>query len=415
MEERDIRATEPEETSPALSLVSWNVTCRCNLRCGHCYLSAGEDSSHQDLTLHEGLALIRQLAELAPGAMLVLSGGEPLLRPDLLSLAEYASLRGLVVVLGSNGMHLDLAMARELKERGVQAIGVSLDSPEPFYHDSFRGVAGAWKGALRGIEACRRSGLEFQLHTTLTRGNYHLLPELMGLARDLGAKAFNLFFLVCTGRGQEMTDISPHQYEEALSLVAESQGSYQPVMIRARCAPHFLRVARQKGVRAEGLDYMAGCLAASHYCRITCQGEVTPCPYLPLSAGTLRSQSLAEVWHSSPLLQAMRSPRVAGKCGWCDFGTWCQGCRARAYTTGEDLYGEDPWCTYQPPQGSLSDGRTGDLRPRWTPEARERMDKAPAFIRPTIRSMVERYASERGIDIIAVEVLDEVKGLIRNR
>lgn len=399
------------EGIPGLSLVSWNVTCRCNLRCGHCYASASESPPHQELTPQEGLTLIRELAELAPGAMLVLSGGEPLLRPDILDLAGEASRRGLMVVLGTNGLYLDQEMARALRERGVRAVGISLDSPEPAYHDAFRGLPGAWEAALRAMEACRREGLDYQVQTTATGGNYHQLDRMMALARELGAKAFHLFFLVCTGRGQDMSDITPQQYEEALALLAQRQGDYQPMMVRARCAPHFLRVARQKGVGDGGQGYQAGCLAATHYCRITCQGEVTPCPYLPLSAGELRRQSLEAIWHSAPLLRAMRSAEVGGKCRVCDFADLCQGCRARAYATSGSLWQEDPWCVYQPSQ-EVATGRPPEAaKPRWTPEARARMDKAPPFVRPMVSAFVEQYAKKKGLEVITLDLLEEVRRL----
>lgn len=402
--------------SDVLSLVSWNVTCRCNLRCPHCYLQAGEKANHhEELSWPEGLRVIEQIAELSPGAMLVLSGGEPLLRPDILSLAEYASLLGLAVVLGSNGTLLDASLAQELKRCGVQAVGISLDSPEPSYHDAFRGVPGAWEGAMRGIEACWQRGLDFQVHTTLTQGNYQLLPGMMELAREVGAAAFHLFFLVCTGRGQEMSDVSPQQYEEALSILAKCQRDYQPMMVRARCAPHFQRVVRQRAAQPDGRVYLAGCLAGSHYCRITYQGEVTPCPYIPLSAGSLRRQPLEAIWQNAPLLRDFRTRRAGGKCGTCEFGEWCQGCRARAYASRGSLWEEDPWCVHQPPQGASTHRPPEIVKSHWTPAARALMGKAPLFIRPMACSLVEQYARREGTTLITVELVEQVTERFRGQ
>lgn len=398
--------------SDVLSLVSWNVTCRCNLRCSHCYLQAGEDH-HEELSWTEGLQVVEQIAEMSPGAMLVLSGGEPLLRPDMIALAEHASLQGLAVVVGTNGTLLDASLARELKECGVQAVGISLDSPEPSYHDALRGVPGAWQRAMRGIEACRQSGLEFQVHTTLTQGNYGLLTSMMELAREVGAAAFHLFFLVCTGRGQEMSDVSPQQYEAALSTLAECQKDYQPMMVRARCAPHFQRVVRQRAAQPDGRGYLGGCLAGSHYCRITCQGEITPCPYIPLSAGSLRRQRLAAIWQTAPLLRDLRTRRAGGKCGTCEFGEWCQGCRARAYATGGSLWEEDPWCVHQPPAGPAPPAPSRIVRPVWTLEARRRMEQAPPFVRPMVSSLVEQRARKEGIAVITLELLENLRGHYR--
>ena len=386
-----------------LSLVSWNITCRCNLHCAHCYLDAPQAPHPQELTTQEGLALLGQIAATGPGAMVVFSGGEPLLRPDLLTLARHGAGQGLRVVIGTNGLALNASVAHSLKKAGVAGVGISLDSPEPSYHDAFRGMAGAWRGAVRAIAACRQAGLDFQVQMTVTPGNHHQVPQMVQLAEELGARAFNLFFLVCTGRGQQLTDISPRDYEATLAYLADCSS---PIMVRARCAPHFFRVARARG-KDNGGQASAGCLAATSYCRITCQGELTPCPYLPLSVGNVREKSFLHLWNHSPLFQAFREASIGGKCGHCQYLGPCRGCRARAYAITGDLWGEDPQCSYQP-----SPGEAPARSPAWSPEASQRLAKAPAFLRPLVQARVEDYARSHGLALITPSLLEELRGRI---
>jgi len=357
-----------------LFLVSWNVTKRCNLRCAHCYLGASElDNGKNELSTSEGKALINQIAEINPNAMLVFSGGEPLMRQDLLELIRYAADRDLMAVLGTNGTLVDEEMARKLLESGISGVGISLDSLDPEKHDTFRGVTGAWKGAVRGIDACKKIGLEFQVQTTVTKENFKEISELIKYASDMGAKAFNLFFLVCTGRGHEMTDISPAQYEKMLIYLAEVQSKYG-MMVRARCAPHFRRIISSRDTGAMSMrGFIAGCMAGTCYCRITPNGDVTPCPYLPIELGNVRRLELAEIFESSMVLRSLRNPRLKGKCSICEFASLCGGCRARAFAILGDYLEEDPLCLYKPT------GKKRSIKKReeelvWSDAAKERME-----------------------------------------
>lgn len=389
-----------------LYLVSWNITSRCDLRCAHCYLDASAVPSADELLTAEGDALIDDLAALAPGAMLVLSGGEPLLRSDVLNLGVHAVQRGLTVVLGTNGILLDDALAQELARLGVAGVGISLDSLDATRHDAFRGVAGAWARAVRGLDAARRAGLAAQIQTTVTRENYDEIPALVAWAAREGARAFNLFFLVCTGRGQKMSDISPAQYESLLQWLATTNGNHNGMMLRARCAPHFRRVVAQRDPRSPLLvEDASACLAGTHYARILPNGDVTPCPYLPLAAGNVRETPFSVLWNSAPLFHALRAPKLAGRCGECEFATTCGGCRARAFATSGDYWNEDPWCAYQPGQT-----RPVALTPiAWTPEAQARMERVPAFLRGMVRKRLEARARERGMDCVTVELIRELR------
>lgn len=392
-------------------LVSWNVTARCGLRCPHCYIDASGKGRTGELTTEEGLALIDEIAALNPQAMLVLSGGEPLLRPDILDLARYAAGRGLAVVIGTNGVLLDRDMAAGLASSGVVGVGVSLDSARPDNHDAFRGMPGAWKRTVDGLVACREQGLGFQVQTTVTAANYDEIWDIMDLAIDLGAHVFNLFFLVCTGRGQRMTDIEPAQYEEMLRRLAATGGSYKGMMVRARCAPHFRRLAMEVDPKSAVLaEDGSRCMAATTYCRITPEGNVTPCPYMELSVGNVRSDGgFTRIWREAEVFMHMRDPALEGRCGRCEYRELCGGCRARAYATKGNYLEEDPWCTYEPGQGTAVAAKAEAAPLTWAPEAEERLSRAPAFARAMIRKKVESHVRGLGDTVVRPEHLAEIR------
>ncbi len=345
-------------------IVSWNTTFRCNLRCPHCYLNAGEREERGELTTTEGINLIDRIAQVS-APLLILSGGEPLLRPDIYQLARYATDRGLKVALGTNGTHITGTVAERLREAGVTAVAISLDSTHPEIHDTFRGVKGSWKKAVTGIESCRQSGIGVQVNTTVTPDNLDDIPNILTLAASLGARSFHLFFLVPTGRGTHLPDLSPLAYEQMIAdtLQRISTCSF-PMAVRPVCAPQFLRIAIQNGMDPSRWE-SRGCVAGRSYCRIFPTGEVTPCPYLPLSLGNIRDRDFRDIWFHSPVLGKLRDRRqLGGKCGRCEYREICGGCRARAYgMTGAahpcggldrpegnhgDYLAEEPACPYQP-------------------------------------------------------------------
>ena len=410
-----------------LYVISWNVTKRCGLRCAHCYLDASYLSGDQtdELSTGEALRLIDQIAEVSPQACLILTGGEPLLRPDIFEIASHADAQGFMVVMGSGGNLIDDAVAGKLVASGVKGVGISIDSLNSEAHDRFRGVPGAFEQTLKGIEALKRAGMDFQIQTTVSTANVEEVPRLIEFAHDLGATAFNLFFLVCTGRGEEMTDISPEQYEKTLQYLYGVHGKYPDMMVRAKCAPHFKRVAYQADPESPLLKgYVGGCRAGTNYCRISPEGEVTPCPYMSPSAGNVKKTSFAEIWINSPLFAGLRSPQYNGKCEDCEFKLLCGGCRARALAKSGDAMGEDFWCVYQPEKGKKKviniateiqfnleeEGQEekGD-GPEWSPEAQERLKKIPFFARTLARRGVEDYARRNGISRITPELMDKVR------
>jgi radical SAM protein with 4Fe4S-binding SPASM domain len=387
-------------------LISWNVTRRCNLRCKHCYLDASRPMP-DELSTDEALRVLGEIAEVNRETLLILSGGEPLLRPDLDALISRATVLGMMVVLGTNGTLLTVARARALAERGLAGVGISVDSLAATRHDEFRGLKGAWRGAMRGIAAAREAGLEVQVQMTLTRANVAELPRVIRFSRDVGARVLTVFFLVCTGRGQDLVDLTAEEYERALSCLVQARGD--GVMIRPRCAPTFRRVLAQAKPGSVLLKSdVGGCMAAKNYCRITPDGEVTPCPYMPLRAGSLRERSFGHIWRASPLFQALRNPALKGRCGACEYRALCGGCRARAFALSGDPLAEDPWCTYVPGTDKLGGSRE-EAAVAWTAEAESRLAKVPGFVRQMVRSAVEAFAHRHGRVLVTPEVLDEAR------
>jgi radical SAM protein with 4Fe4S-binding SPASM domain len=389
---------------PALQLVSWNLTRRCNLACGHCYLDAVQRKSEApgELSTEEARRAVAQIAEAAPGAMLVLTGGEPFLRNDLLLLAAYACGKGLMPVIGTNGALLDEARARQLKAAGAAGVGISLDSATPPFHDRLRGKAGAWEAAVAGMRAARAAGLAVQMQATLFAENRHELSAFADLAEELKALALNFFFLVCTGRGARQTDMPQEMYEETLAAIALLQRARAPLMIRARCAPYMRRVlGLRAGEARDGFEgWSSACLAGRSYLRITPQGRVTPCPYIPEVAGDLRKDPLTAIWRDGAAFVRLRTELPGGKCGDCDYRYSCGGCRARAAAACGDLLAEDPKCAYTrdpdvPPEAPPHREAPSTLA--WDAEAQALLDRVPSFVRARVRARLEEKARAAGL------------------
>ncbi|MBU2063095.1 MAG: radical SAM protein [Candidatus Omnitrophica bacterium] len=326
-------------------LVSWNITRACNLKCEHCYRDAGKVAPGE-LSFEEGRSLLRDLKSLN-FRILIFSGGEPLLRPDLFELIKFAKSLGLISVLGTNGTLIDASCAEKLKVAGLKRAGISLDSVDSKIHDKFRACAGAWEKAVAGIKNCRKAGLEVQLHTTVTKKNISEVLKITDFAADLGACAHHIFFLVPTGRGRKIDSVmcAPQEYEALLHKIMEKQNSVS-LELKPVCAPHFLRIARQKKIK---LRFEKGCLAGISYACILPDGEVHRCPYLPLALGNVKKEGFVKIWQESEVFHKLRRADLGGKCGRCEFKPICSGCRAAAfYQSGGDYLAEDLNCSYEP-------------------------------------------------------------------
>lgn len=381
------------------SLISWNLTRRCNLRCPHCYMSAGKKEENE-LTTDECLSLLDEMQALGT-EMVILTGGEPLLRKDIYDLAQAASDRDMWVVMGTNGVLVNDRVAQKMIECGVKGVGISIDSVDPEKHNSFRGGPNAWEHSVRALEICKANGLEVLVQTTVMDMNREEIPQLLEFARSKGAWSFNLYFLVQTGRGEQMNDLTAQQTEETLTGLVDAQEAYRPMLVRSKCAPQFKRIAYHGG--RGGLE-SGGCMAGTEYCRITPSGDVTPCPYMTVSAGNVRDAGFTEIWQSSPVLQALRDPqRLGGRCGGCEFKELCGGCRCRAYAGFDDYLAEDPGCPYVPTGIPLADAEI-----LWDAAAQARLDRIPIrFIREKVQRGLEEFARARGIGCITAEVMQE--------
>src|SRR5216117_1783823 len=399
-------------------VVAWNLTRRCNLECAHCYISAGpRESATSELETAEAVRIVDELVAVNPAPLIILSGGEPLLRHDLTQIAAYAAERGATVVVGTNGTLLTDERIAGLKAAGVRGVAVSIDSLRPSYHDNFRHGKGSLEATTLALGRLRAARLDFIIQTTATKGNRAELERLAQWSAEQGAVAFNCYFLVATGRGAGMSDLSPAEYEAVLADLARWQREYRgTMMVRAKCAPHFMRHVHAADPASPILNYETRCPCGTQYCRITPDGKLTPCPYLPEVAGDLRAQSFVEIWRSSPLFRQLREGKLGGKCGSCEYQKLCGGCRARAFALEGDVLAADPSCVYEPagtaviePQHEVSYGQELPPDLTWSAAARSRLDRIPSFVRGVVAKRVEDWARERGLHEVTPELLTEIR------
>ncbi len=401
-------------------IVAWNLTRRCNLACAHCYIAAGSwHAAAGELPTSECHRILDEVLEVNPGPVLILSGGEPLLRDDLEELAEHAAGAGATVVVGTNGTRLTDARIESLMAAGVKGVAVSVDSLSSTYHDRFRHGTGSLAETLSAVERLGSHGLDFIVQTSVTRGNRAELAELVHWAASMGAVSFNLYFLVPTGRGEGMRGLAPDENEAVLRELVELEREYRGrMMIRSKCQPQIMRHVLQGDPDSPLLAYGTRCPCGVHYCRITPEGKVTPCPYTPVVAGDLMESPFRQIWESSPVFTALRTGALQGRCGRCEFRKVCGGCRARAYAESGDLLGPDDSCAYEPrgdaalvePRRSVTYGGSPEAPAmEWTEEARERMARIPSFVRGVVTDRVESFARERGYARVDLEVMAEVR------
>jgi radical SAM protein with 4Fe4S-binding SPASM domain len=428
-------------------VISWNLTYRCNLACEHCYLDAGGSplvrtenfADRSELGTEECFQVIDEIAAFAPECLTILTGGEPLLRRDILDIVKRAADRGLWVVVGTNGVRITENVAQRLAEAGARGLSLSLDALDPERHDRFRRVRGAWQNTVEGAGILNRTGLPFIVQTTAGAHNAGELEAIADFAHDrLAAKVWNLYFLVPTGRGQFVSDMTPAQYDEVLASLYRIQHKYQGRMLaNAKCAPHYIKTVLESGgeaPRASSNDDAAGrlriysggaggCPAGTHYMGIRPNGDVTPCPYLPVFAGSLRNARLADLWGSSDLFTGIRlRASLGGRCGNCEMNAHCGGCRARAFGMTGELMAEDPLCTHTPgrfaghpllvvkrPVPVIQYGADSTQTIGWDDAAAERMKKIPAFVRGMVVKAVEESCRKRGLDRVTVAELEAIR------
>jgi len=400
-------------------IVAWNLTKRCNLACAHCYISAGSwHGTEDELSTSECFRILDEVLEVNPTPMLILTGGEPLLRDDLEQLAQRASSGGATVVIGTNGTRLTDERIHSLMEAGVKGVAVSIDSLKAEYHDRFRHGGGALTDTMAAVERCSSHRLDFVIQTTVTKGNHHEIADLARWSAEAGAVSFNVYFVVPTGRAELMPGMSPEENDSVLKELVGLEQEYRGrMMVRSKCQPQLMRHVFQGDPDSPLLNYETRCPCGVHYVRITPEGKVTPCPYMPVAAGDLLTHSFREIWETSPVFEDLRSGELSGRCGRCEFREVCGGCRARAYADGGDYLGPDESCVYDP-SGEVPlvtsakpvsyGGSTATALP-WSADARARLECVPSFVRGVVTSRVEKFALDKGYSEVDVAVMEEVR------
>jgi heme b synthase len=348
--------SKTEILKPDLKMIAWELTRSCNLNCLHCRAAAEQGPYGGELVTDECLRFIDEVAAFSK-PVLILTGGEPLLREDIFEIASYGTRKGLRVVMAVNGTLLCAGKAQAAKQAGIQRVSISLDGAVAEAHDRFRGVTGAFAGAMEGIRYLKEAGLAFQINTTVTKRNLGEIAHILQMAIKKGAAAHHIFLLVPTGRGRELTHegVTPEEYEQTLTWFAE-QDNKIPIQLKATCAPQYYRIIHQQGkakgreIQGEGLhSFTRGCLGGISFCFVSHQGDTQPCGYLEVSGGNIRERSFQEIWEQAEVFQRLRDANnLKGKCGRCEFRVVCGGCRARAYSLRGDYLEEEPLCPYQP-------------------------------------------------------------------
>jgi heme b synthase len=340
----------------ALRMIAWEITRSCNLNCIHCRAAAEKGPYEGELSTEECLQFINEVAAFSK-PVLILTGGEPLLREDIFEIASYGTRKGMRVVVAVNGTLLSVEKARAAKQAGIQRVSISLDGATAEAHDHFRGVIGAFAGAMEGINYLKEAGLAFQINTTVTKRNLGKIEDILQLAIEVGAVAHHIFLLVPTGRGRELAHegVTPEEYEQTLTWFAE-QDSKVPLQLKATCAPQYYRIIHQQGKtkdrKGQGDDlhtFTRGCLGGISFCFVSHRGAVQPCGYLEIIGGNIRERPFQEIWEKAEVFQRLRGVNnLKGKCGRCEYRVVCGGCRARAYALHGDYLAEEPLCPYQP-------------------------------------------------------------------
>lgn len=341
--------------------IAWEITRRCNLHCIHCRSSSEQEvKDHPDFSTEEAFRIMDDIASYVK-PVVVLSGGEPLLRKDVFDIAHYGKDKGFRMCLATNGTLVTEDMCDKIKTAGIKMVSLSLDGAEESIHDNFRSQKGAFEGTIRAARFFKKHGIEFLINSSFTKRNQEEIPKVYKLAKELGATAWYMFMIVPTGRGEEIMSelISKEDYEEILDWHYQMEKDEKDMLVRPTCAPHYYRIVLQKS-RQEKTKFerrtlkfstggAKGCIAGQVICLIDVDGNVLPCSYFPKPAGNIKEQSFKDIWENSDLFKDLRNFKTyKGKCGSCEYISVCGGCRARAYAVYGDYLEEEPFCGYIP-------------------------------------------------------------------
>ncbi len=351
-------------------LVIWETTQACALACTHCRASAQPNRDPGELTTEEGFKVIRDTAEMGT-PLLIFSGGDPVNRPDLLDLIRYGKGQGLrVATIPAATECLTRSLVFELKAAGLEQMALSLDQPRAELHDAFRATPGAFAKTMAAVEWAHEAGLPLQINTTVCGTTAPHFEEMAALVERLGIVFWEVFFLVPIGRGTLLPGLTALQCEQLFEVIyrIQKKGAF---IVKVTEAPHYRRYVEQQETRAaahthgpgqlpalltrsEGPGHTVGLAprgvnAGNGFLFVSHQGEIFPSGFLPLSAGNVRRDSLAEIYRTSPLFMRLRDPdQLQGRCGRCEYRRICGGSRSRAFALTGDPSRTDPWCGYEP-------------------------------------------------------------------
>ena len=356
----------------------WELTRACALACRHCRAEARPERHPDELTTEEGRALLAEAARFGDGQLVVLSGGDPLARDDVVELVRHGTDLGCRMTLTPSGTSsLTRERVAALADAGLRRLALSLDGATPAAHDDFRGEPGSFDATLAAAEAARDAGLPLQVNTTVCAATVDELPALAERVADLGAVLWSVFFLVPVGRGAVLEPVSPDRAERLMGWLADVADA-APFGVKTTEAPHYRRVVAQRAAggddrravdgddataAADGIGRRVGVTAGDGFAFVSHVGACYPSGFLPLSAGNVRETSVVELYRDSELFRSLREPdRLRGKCGACPFNRVCGGSRSRAFAHTGDPLESDPLCAYVPP------GYDGPLPAAWAAE-----------------------------------------------
>ncbi len=349
--------------SGAPFLIVWDITYKCNLKCKHCYASAGKPLENE-LTTEEAKNAIDKL-DRASVPIIAFSGGEPLVRKDIFELTKYADDKGIYVAVATNGTLITKDKAKEMKNAGVRFTQISLDGATPEMHDNFRGIKGVYDKTLQGIKNCVEEGFFVNIAATATKYNYKEIPKIIDLCDELGVNWFMLYNFVPTGRGEFIAknDLDPYEREELLKNLWKKLKNGGNVNVLST-APQFSRVALEAEIGNNSkivpthfanpsfsdklvnlAEFIGGCGCGRFYCAIRPNGNIEPCVFFPLTVGNIKDVNFEKLWKDNLILKQLRDKDILeGNCGKCNYRYYCGGCRARAYGYTGSYLAPDPGC-----------------------------------------------------------------------
>lgn len=344
-----------------LKWLAWEITRRCNLNCIHCRSASRFNSPAGVWDIEHAKAFLDDLINFAK-PVVVLTGGEPLLHPQVFEIADYGRSLGLRMALATNGTMVTDETCRNMKKSGIQVAALSLDGANADVHDGFRRQSGAFDAVMQAAALFKKHGIPFIINSSFTKRNRADIEKTFLLAKKIGATAWYMFMIVPMGRAKEVLDelIEPDEYDKILRWHFEQELKEKDILMRPTCAPHYYRLVRQwskeMGIkfRQRSLSWSTGgskgCVAGQTIAMVDAFGEVQPCSYFDESAGNCLKTPLSKLWTTAPLLLRMRDfARYEGRCGACPYIKVCGGCRARAKVLLDNDLHEDPMCRYIPP------------------------------------------------------------------